>query len=67
MAQVLPHDEDRRVAPRPCGDDLSREYLAVLVICGGTVRDSDWAQLPESLASRRPGTAPRSIVHEEHE
>lgn len=63
----MPHDEDRRVAAHLTEDDFSPEYLAVLVVCGGTVRASDWAQLPETLASRRPGTTLGSVVHEEHE
>ena len=47
------HD-DRRSGERLSDDDFTPEYLAVLVLCGGTVRDADWALLPEALAARRP-------------
>ena len=49
---------DRRAEEPDSGDVFSPEYLAMLVICGGTVRDSDWDLLPEAVAARRPrGTA----------
>lgn len=47
---------ERRSPEHSVEDDFSPEYLAVLVVCGGHVRDSDWAVLPESLAARRPLT-----------
>jgi len=44
---------DRRAEEAGPSEVLSPEYLAVLVVCGGTVRESDWEHLPESLAARR--------------
>jgi hypothetical protein len=46
---------DRREDERGKSEELSPEYLAVLVVCGGTVRETDWEHLPESLAARRHG------------
>ena len=59
----MPHEDDvramkpddRRANEPAANEDLSDEYLAVLVVCGGTVRDSDWQRLPASVAARRPG------------
>ena len=48
--------EERRDAEHTAAEEFSPEYLAMLVVCGGSVRDSDWAVLPASLATRRPGT-----------
>ena len=48
---------DRRAEEPDSGDVFSPEYLAMLVICGGTVRDSDWDLLPEAVAARRPPPA----------
>jgi hypothetical protein len=45
---------DRRSDEPDAADAFSPEYLAMLVICGGTVRDSDWDLLPEAVAARRP-------------
>ena len=45
--------EDRRAPVESQDPDFTPEYLAVLVVCGGRVRDSDWAVLPETLAARR--------------
>jgi hypothetical protein len=45
---------DRRAEEADGSDVFSPEYLAMLVICGGTVRDSDWDLLPEAVAARRP-------------
>lgn len=45
---------DRRSDERELSEAFSPEYLAMLVICGGTVRDSDWDLLPETVAARRP-------------
>ncbi|HEX2539510.1 MAG TPA: hypothetical protein VHM00_00330 [Caldimonas sp.] len=45
---------ERRSEESELGDAFSPEYLAMLVICGGTVRDSDWDLLPETVAARRP-------------
>lgn len=45
--------QDRRAAPEHASEDFSPEYLAMLVICGGSVRDSDWAVLPTAVAVRR--------------
>ena len=45
--------QDRRAAHEHAPEDFSPEYLAMLVVCGGSVRDSDWAVLPPSLAARR--------------
>ena len=45
---------ERRAGEPEGGDVFSPEYLAMLVICGGTVRDSDWDLLPEAVAARRP-------------
>ena len=47
-------NEDRRSPACPPDDEFSPEYLSVLVVCGGHVRDSDWALLPEAVAARRP-------------
>ena len=46
--------DDRRSRERELSEAFSPEYLAMLVICGGTVRASDWDLLPESVAARRP-------------
>lgn len=52
----MPNTEDRR-SPEHTGDDeFSPEYLAMLVVCGGEVRDSDWSVLPEALATRHFGS-----------
>ena len=55
---------DRRTEEPDSSEVFSPEYLAMLVICGGTVRDSDWDLLPEAVAARRPQrvaeTAPAS-------
>ena len=45
---------DRRSEEPDISEVFSPEYLAMLVICGGTVRDSDWDLLPEAVAARRP-------------
>lgn len=45
---------ERRVEEPEGSEVFSPEYLAMLVICGGTVRDSDWDLLPEAVAARRP-------------
>jgi len=60
----MPHEDDvramkpddRRGNEPAANEDLSDEYLAVLVVCGGTVRESDWQRLPASVAARRPAT-----------
>ncbi len=57
---------DRRSDERELGEAFSPEYLAMLVICGGTVRDSDWDVLPKSLVARRPGH-PEELVGETHD
>jgi len=44
---------ERRAACEHAPEDFSPEYLAMLVVCGGTVRDSDWAVLPPAVAARR--------------
>ena len=44
---------NRRTQTHPPDDEFSPEYLSVLVVCGGLVRDSDWALLPEAVAARR--------------
>lgn len=62
----MPHEDDvramkpddRRANEPAANEDLSDEYLAVLVVCGGTVRESDWQRLPASVAARRPGLRP---------
>lgn len=51
-------NENRRTQTHPPDDEFSPEYLSVLVVCGGLVRDSDWALLPEAVAARRPAVAP---------
>ena len=51
------HPPERRAEEPEGGDVFSPEYLAMLVICGGTVRDSDWDLLPEAVAARRPPPA----------
>lgn len=53
----MTHRDDRRSDERELSEVFSPEYLAMLVVCGGTVRDSDWDMLPESLAARRPAPA----------
>ena len=54
----LPVNENRR-SPAPAPDDeFSPEYLSVLVVCGGHVRNSDWALLPDAVAARRPPVVP---------
>lgn len=45
---------ERRAEEPDSSEVFSPEYLAMLVICGGTVRDSDWDLLPEAVAARRP-------------
>ncbi len=59
----MPDSEDRR-SPEHTGDDeFSPEYLAMLVVCGGEVRDSDWSVLPPALVARHfglPENAPDS-------
>ena len=45
---------DRRTDEADSSEAFSPEYLAMLVICGGTVRDSDWDLLPEAVVARRP-------------
>ena len=45
---------ERRSDEPDAGEAFSPEYLAMLVICGGTVRDSDWDVLPDAVAARRP-------------
>ena len=45
---------DRRAEEPDSSEVFSPEYLAMLVICGGTVRDSDWDLLPEAVVARRP-------------
>jgi len=59
------HDEDRRALAHDNDDEFSPEYLAVLVVCGGTVRESDWAQLPEAVAARRPVPSQAPVMHEQ--
>ena len=44
---------ERRAPHEQAPEEFSPEYLAILVICGGSVRDSDWAVLPPALAARR--------------
>ena len=51
-------NDDRRSPAHHPDDEFSPEYLSVLVVCGGHVRDSDWALLPEAVAARRPPVAP---------
>jgi len=46
-----PHE--RRFSHEQAPEEFSPEYLAMLVICGGSVRDSDWAVLPPAVAARR--------------
>ncbi len=46
--------KERRIPAPAADEEFSPEYLAVLVVCGGHVRDSDWALLPEAIAARRP-------------
>ena len=53
--------DDRRAPTHPADDEFTPEYLAVLVVCGGTVRESDWALLPEALAARRPAANSPSV------
>ncbi len=48
--------EDKRHDRRHASDDLSPEYLAMLVLCGGEVRESDRAELPEQLKSTNATT-----------
>lgn len=62
QCRMLP-DEDRRTLAHDTDDEFSPEYLAVLVVCGGTVRESDWAQLPEAVAARRPAPGRAPVVH----
>ena len=50
--------DERRAAEPAANEDLSDEYLAVVVVCGGTVRESDWKRLPASVAARRPAASP---------
>lgn len=58
MQEIAAPTEDRRDPGHTAEDKFSPEYLAVLVVCGGTVRDSDWAVLPEAIAARRVGAQP---------
>ncbi|MEO7057531.1 MAG: hypothetical protein ABI281_03885 [Caldimonas sp.] len=44
--------DDRRSPEHTSDDEFSPEYLAMLVVCGGKVRDSDWSVLPEALVTR---------------
>jgi hypothetical protein len=50
---LVPYPNDRRKSPRDGDDALSPEYLAMLVVCGGEVRASDRAALPEVVIERR--------------
>jgi hypothetical protein len=52
----MPHPEDRRSPEHTSDDEFSPEYLAMLVVCGGKVRDSDWSVLPEALVTRHFGS-----------
>ena len=52
--------DDRRAPEPAANEDLSDEYLAVVVVCGGTVRESDWKRLPASVAARRPRSRPEA-------
>lgn len=52
---------ERRDSEHAPAEEFSPEYLAMLVLCGGSVRDSDWSVLPASLANRRPAAnSPRT-------
>lgn len=50
----MPYPNDRRKSAPP-GDDevLSAEFLAMLVVCGGEVRQGDRAVLNEAEGERR--------------
>ena len=41
----MSYPNDRRKGARGADEDLSPEFLAVLVVCGGRVRESDRAAL----------------------
>jgi hypothetical protein len=50
----MPYPNDRRKNARDGNDEaLSPEYLAMLVVCGGEVRASDRAALPQGVIKRR--------------
>lgn len=53
---TMPDPGDRRSPEHTSDTEFSPEYLAMLVVCGGNVRDSDWSVLPEALVTRHFGS-----------
>ena len=58
---------DRRSDEGEISEAFSPEYLAMLVICGGTVRDTDWDLLPETVVARRPRPADETVGDTHHD
>lgn len=62
----MTRDTDRRQTEPQPGDAVSLDYLAMLEVCGGSVRDSDRPALERHVRERRVMTD-RQIGDRRHE
>lgn len=59
----MPYPNDRRKsAPEAEDETLSPEFLAMLVVCGGEVREGDRAALPHADGEPRYGRRKGDLV-----
>lgn len=56
----MPYPNDRRKSHRAPDEALSPEYLAMLVVCGGEVRQSDLSALTGAVNERGQSQASRA-------